>query len=475
MRARKNTPGLVSSLRIVEIRGLSRMAAYFIRRLLLIPPTLVGMTLAVFALIQFTPGGRLEMALMEARMKEGGRSTNLQSSGLTPGQILKLEEQFGHDKPFLVAYLSWLGAVPRETNRSRAEFAPDAAETEVKIPGTADVVTVKRLPDDRVGIVAKALTVLGFPGTGLANDRAEIVANERVDTEPWRARIVTPEEQLRRWRKRNPGQELDAPQPYLAILFQPKFSGLLQGNLGDSTRYSEPVWEMMKRRFSISIFFGVVSLLLTYLVCVPLGVLKAIKHRTVLDNITSLLIFTGYAIPGFVLGVFLVVVFAARLGWFPLEGFVSADFADLSLWGKVKDLAHHAFLPLVCYMVGSFASLTMLVKNNLMDQLAADYVRTAVAKGLDFKRAVFGHALRNAFIPAAATMGQALTLVVGGSFLIERIFDIDGFGLMGFNALLERDSAIIMGTVTIGGLLLMLGNVLSDLITARLDPRIRFE
>lgn len=429
------------------------MAAYFLRRLLLIPPTLIGMTLAVFALIQFTPGGRLEMALMEARMKEGGRVTNLQSSGLTPGQILKLEEQFGHDKPFPIAYLSWLGAVPRETNRSRAEFAPEATETAVKVPGTAAVITVKRLP----------------------NDKAELMATEGLDTRPWRARIVTPEEQLRRWKSRHPGQELDTPQPYLAVLYQPKFSGLLQGNLGDSTRYSEPVWEMMKRRFPISIFFGVISLLLTYTICVPLGVIKAIKHRTVLDNVTSILIFIGYAIPGFVLGVFLVVVFAARLGWFPLEGFVSPDFSDLSIWGKTKDLAHHAFLPLVCYLVGSFASLTMLVKNNLMDQLAADYVRTAVAKGLDFKRAVFGHALRNAFIPAAATMGQALTLVVGGSFLIERIFDIDGFGLMGFNALLERDSSIIMGTVTIGGLLLMLGNVLSDLITARLDPRIRFE
>ncbi len=429
------------------------MAAYFIRRLLLIPPTLLGMTLAVFALIQFTPGGRLEMALMEARVKEGGRANHLQSSGLTPSQILKLEEQFGHDKPFLIAYLSWLGVVPRETNRSRSEFASGAYEAEVKIPGTADVVTVKRLPNDQAAI--------SFP--------------KGVATASWRARIVTPAEQLRRWKKRNPGQDLDTPQPYLAILYQPKFSGLLQGNLGDSTRYSEPVWDMMKRRFPISIFFGLVSLILTYLVCVPLGVLKAIRHRTVLDNVTSLLIFVGYAIPGFVLGVFLVVVFAARLGWFPLEGFVSADFADLSFWSKVQDLVHHAFLPLVCYMVGSFASLTMLVKNNLMDQLAADYVRTAVAKGLDFKRAVFGHALRNAFIPVAATMGQALTLLVGGSFLIERIFDIDGFGLMGFNALLERDSSIIMGTVTISGLLLMLGNVLSDLITARLDPRIRFE
>jgi microcin C transport system permease protein len=125
--------------------------------------------------------------------------------------------------------------------------------------------------------------------------------------------------------------------------------------------------------------------------------------------------------------------------------------------------------------VSSFAALTMLVKNNLLDQLASDYVRTAVAKGLPFNKAVVNHALRNSFIPIAATMGQATTVLVTGSFLIERIFDIDGFGLMGFNALLEKDYPIVMGTVFLGGLLLMLGNVISDIITARLDPRIRFE
>jgi microcin C transport system permease protein len=429
------------------------MTAYFIRRLLLIPPTLIGMTLAVFALIQFTPGGRLEMALMEARMQEGGRAGAQQTSGLTASQTLKLEEQFGHDKPFHIAYLAWLGVLPKETNRSRADFAPDATETRVKIPGTADQVTLRRSE----------------------KNQAEWADDTDLPSQGWRARIMTPEEQEKRWRKLNPGQPLEEPLPYVAVIFQPRFSGLLQGDLGESTRYSEPVWDMMKRRFPISIFFGVVSLLLTYMICIPLGVVKAIKHRTALDNVSSVLIFVGYAIPGFVLGVFLVVFFAARLNWFPLEGFVSPDFADLTLIGKVKDLLHHAFLPLVCYMVGSFASLTMLIKNNLMDQLAADYVRTAVAKGLDFKRAVFHHALRNAFIPAAATIGQALTLLVGGSFLIERIFDIDGFGLMGFNALLERDTAIIMGTVTIGGLLLMIGNVVSDLIAARLDPRISFK
>ncbi len=431
------------------------MTAYLIRRLLLIPPTLVGMTMVVFFIIRFTPGGPMEQALMEARMKaQGQRSSSSQQvqGGLTPGQLLKLQEQYGHDKPFLTAYAAWLGLLPKETSRSRSEFVEGQTETEVKLPGTADVVTVKRLPDNR----------------------GEILPLEGRDLSKWRARIITPEEQRAAWEKANPGQQLDKPQPYVALIFQPKYAGVLQGNLGESTRYSEPVWDMMKRRFPISLFYGLTSLVITYLVCIPLGVLKAIKHRTPVDTLSSVAIFFGYAIPGFVLGVFLMIFLAARLRWFPLEGFVSPEFDELTFFGKIGDILHHAVLPLTCYLVGSFASLTMLVKNNLLDQLASDYVRTAVAKGLPFRQAVTGHALRNSFIPVAATMGQALTLLVAGSFLIERIFDIDGFGLMGFNALLEKDYPIVMATVTIGGLLLMLGNVLSDLITAKLDPRIRF-
>jgi microcin C transport system permease protein len=431
------------------------MTAYFIRRLLLIPPTLVGMTLVVFFIIRFTPGGPMEQALLEARMKvDGQRSGGHQpAGGLTPGQLLKLQEQYGHDKSFLEAYAAWLGLWPKELSRSRSEFAADARETQVRLPGTALEVTVRRTDDDR----------------------AELLPLESADLSGWRGRIITPEQQKLAWEQVNPGQTLDAAQPYVALIYQPKLAGVLQGNLGESTRYSEPVWTMMQRRFPISLFYGLTSLIITYLVCVPLGVLKAIKHRTPLDTATSVVIFFGYAIPGFVLGVFLMVFLAARLRWFPLEGFVSPDFSELGFFAKVTDLLHHAVLPLTCYLVGSFASLTLLVKNNLLDQLASDYVRTAVAKGLPFRQAVVRHALRNAFIPVAATMGQALTVLVAGSFLIERIFDIDGFGLMGFNALLEKDYPIVMGTVTVGGLLLMLGNVLSDLITARLDPRIRFQ
>lgn len=433
------------------------MTAYFIRRLLFIPPTLIGMTLAVFFIIRFTPGGPMEQALLEARMKadgqKGGAAKQQASGGLTPGQLLKLQEQYGHDKPFLEAYAAWLGLMPKETNRSRADFAEASEEVEVRLPGTAQLVKVRR--NDKNG--------------------AELVPLDGVDLSSWRGRIITPEEQKKAWEQSNPGQVLEKEQPYVAMIYQPKFAGVLQGDLGESTRYSEPVWTMMKRRFPISLFYGLTSLIITYLVCVPLGVVKAIKHRTLLDTWTSVAIFFGYAIPGFVLGVFLMVFLAARLRWFPLEGFVSPDFAELGMGGKVMDVLHHAVLPLTCYLVGSFASLTMLVKNNLLDQLASDYVRTAVAKGLPFRQAVTRHALRNSLIPVAATVGQALTVLVAGSFLIERIFDIDGFGLMGFNALLEKDYPIVMATVTVGGLLLMLGNVLSDMITARLDPRIRFQ
>jgi microcin C transport system permease protein len=132
-------------------------------------------------------------------------------------------------------------------------------------------------------------------------------------------------------------------------------------------------------------------------------------------------------------------------------------------------------MPMVCYMVGSFAMMTMMVKNNLMDHLAADYVRTAVAKGVSFRRAVFGHALRNSLIPIATTIGGVVGIFVGGSMLIEKIFDIDGFGLLQFSALVERDETIIMGTLTISAFLLLVGNVISDFAVAMVDPKISFD
>ncbi len=208
--------------------------------------------------------------------------------------------------------------------------------------------------------------------------------------------------------------------------------------------------------------------------CIPLGILKAIRHRTFVDNITSILIFIGYAIPGYALGSLLILFFAVRVEWFPMGGFVSYEFQDLSAGAKVLDLLSHSALPLICYLVGSFALVTLLLKNHLMDNLAADYIRTAIAKGVSFRKSVTSHAMRTSLIPIATTFGQNITLLVGGSFLIETIFDIDGFGLLGLNAILDRDYPVVMGVVLLASLLLLIGNIISDFLVALVDPRIRF-
>lgn len=249
---------------------------------------------------------------------------------------------------------------------------------------------------------------------------------------------------------------------------------VLRLDLGHSTRYGEPVWESIKQRLPVSIYYGLMSLVLTYAVCIPLGILKAIRHRTAIDNISSILVFIGYAIPGYVIGIMVITVFAFYLEWFPLSGFVSNNFSELSFFGKVNDLLSHSVLPLIAYMSGSFAVMTFLMKNSLMDNLAADYVRTAMAKGLEFKRAVLGHAFRNSIIPIATNFGENITLFLAGSFLIEKIFNIDGFGLLGYESLIERDYPVVMGILVIGSILSLVGNILSDICVAMVDPRVRF-
>ena len=245
-------------------------------------------------------------------------------------------------------------------------------------------------------------------------------------------------------------------------------------DLGRSTRYNEPVWETIRDRFPISIFYGLTTLILTYAVCIPLGMAKAIRHHSHFDNVSSGFVFFGYAIPSYVVGIALLTFLASQLEWFPLGGFVSNNFDQLTPWQKVVDVAHHAVLPLMSYMAGSFAVTTFMMKNSLMDNLSADYVRTAIAKGLSFRQAVYRHALRNSLIPIATSFGNNISLILTGSFLIERIFNIDGFGLLGFESLVERDYPVVMGILVISSLLFLVGNILSDICVAIIDPRVKF-
>jgi microcin C transport system permease protein len=251
---------------------------------------------------------------------------------------------------------------------------------------------------------------------------------------------------------------------------------VLHLDLGTSYSYGDPVWDVIKSRFPVSLYFGSIGFFLTYLVCIPLGALKAIKHKQWFDTATSILVFIGYATPGFALGIVLLVLFGGGSFWdvFPLGGFVSENFDELTFFGKVWDLIHHTILPVICYMISSFATLTILMKNSLLDNLNQDYILTAFSKGLSTKAVVFKHALRNSLIPLATGFGHFISIILAGSFLIEKVFNIDGMGLLGYTSIIDRDYPVVLGILVISSLLALVGNILSDICYVLIDPRIEF-
>ncbi len=251
-------------------------------------------------------------------------------------------------------------------------------------------------------------------------------------------------------------------------------SNLVKFDLGESTRYFEPVWEMIKERLPISIFFGFATFLISYLISIPLGVIKAIKHNSLTDNASSVLIFIGFAVPAYIVGIFLLTAFSFHLEWFPMGGFRDEDWEDFIFWEGMVDIVWHCTLPLICYVIGEFAVLTLTMKNSMMENLSADYVRTAVAKGLPFNVAVLRHAFRNSLIPIAAHFGNLLTAFLAGSFLIEVVFNINGIGLLGYESLVERDYPVVMGILAVTTLLFLIGNLLSDILVALVDPRVKY-
>jgi microcin C transport system permease protein len=252
---------------------------------------------------------------------------------------------------------------------------------------------------------------------------------------------------------------------------------LFQLDLGKSYVFAEPVWNVIISRFPVSIYFGLIGFTLTYLICVPLGVYKAVKNGSTFDFASSVLVFVGYSIPGWAFGAMMLILFGGGSFWdvFPLGGFRSEDFESLTFFEQVWDQLQHTILPVIAYMVGSFATLTILTKNSVIENLGQDYIRTAFAKGLSEKRVIFFHALRNSLIPIATGLGHFLSLVLAGSILIEKVFNINGMGLLGYSSILNRDYPVTMGILVISSFLLLIGNIISDIIYAVVDPRIRFK
>lgn len=246
-------------------------------------------------------------------------------------------------------------------------------------------------------------------------------------------------------------------------------------DLGISYAYEEPVWNVIISKFPISLFFGFTSFFFSYLICIPLGMLKAVKNNSRFDTVSSVIIFIGYVMPGYALGILLIIFFGGGsfLDLFPISGIVSDNFESLSFLRKILDFLHHMVLPLICYMASEFAFLTLLMKNSLLEEIKKDYMRTAIVKGSTFNIAVWKHAFRNSLIPLATRLGEIFTIMFAGALLIERVFDIDGMGLLVFNSIVSRDYNVVMGIILLSSIMVLLGRLFSDIMYVVVDPRIK--
>jgi microcin C transport system permease protein len=337
------------------------MAAYILRRLLILIPTLFGITLLSFLIINLTPGSPVEQAIQAIRYS-GQTSTSRSESGVSKEVVDALNKQYGFDRPVLARYGIWL------ENISSFDF-------------------------------------------------------------------------------------------------------------GQSFKFEEPVTELILRKLPVSLTFGLVAFFLTYLICIPLGVMKAIKHGSRFDRATTTFLSMAYSIPPIMLGVLLLVYFAgaSHFDWFPLGGVVSDRYNELSFGGKIWDRIHHAILPLTCYMIGGFTYLTFMMKNSVLDVIELDYIRTARAKGVSNFSVFMKHALRNALIPVIAAMSSLLTVFFTGSLLIEKVFNLDGIGLLTLTSVGARDYNVLMGLIFFQSLILLTGRLVTDVLYVAINPRIDFE
>ena len=335
------------------------MWLYVLRRVLIMIPTMIGITLVCFVVINLAPGSPVEQRLQQMRF--GGRGAG-HGGGVSQEVIDALNKQYGFDKPLPVRYGIWM----------------------------------------------KNLSHLDF---------------------------------------------------------------------GQSFKYEEPAIDVITSKFPVSIMFGIMSLVLTYIVCIPLGVLKAIAEGTAFDTASSFLLFVMLSIPPVMLAVLLVVFFAggSYFNWFPTGGLTSDNYDSLSSAAKIFDRLHHIFLPLVCYMIGSFTFLTLLMKNSMLDVIKLDYIRTARAKGLPGKIVYMKHALRNALIPIVTGLSGILSVFFAGSIIIERIFQLDGMGQLSLVSINARDYNVIMGLIFIESALFLGGRLIADVLYVWVDPRIDFQ
>jgi len=379
------------------------MAAYILRRLLLVIPTLFGIMVVNFALTQFVPGGPFDQ--IEARLEgEGDVIGNVSGAGQGDAGVDKGQG----------GYVGARGLPPEFRAKLEVEFG-----------------------------FARFICPAGYDGT---------LAQQAKDCE----------------------KEMIPAVERFAIMMG-KF---VRFDFGQSYFRSAGVLELVAEKMPVSITLGLWSTLIAYLISIPLGIRKAISDGSGFDSWTSGIIIAAYSIPGLLVAVLLLVLFAGGSYWqiFPLRGLTSSNFDDLSILGKIGDYFWHIALPVTASTISSFATLTLLTKNSFLDEIKKQYVMTARAKGLSERSVLYGHVFRNAMlIVIAGFPALFISVFFGGSLIIETIFSLDGLGQLGYKAALERDYPVIFGTLFAFGLMGLVVGIISDLMYVWIDPRIDFE
>ena len=234
-----------------------------------------------------------------------------------------------------------------------------------------------------------------------------------------------------------------------------------------------PVMEKIVERLPLTLSLNGITLFLTLLLAIPIGVIAARKRGGLFDKATTLLVFIGFAMPGFWLALLLMLHFSIELQWFPLSGLQSMDYDSLSAWGKASDLAHHLALPIFVATFGSLAGYSRFMRSSILEVLRQEYILTARAKGLPERVVLFKHAMRNALLPVITLLGLSIPGLISGSVIIESIFSLPGMGQLFYSAVMARDYPLIMGCLVLGAVLTLIGNILADVCYGLADPRIR--
>ncbi len=253
-------------------------------------------------------------------------------------------------------------------------------------------------------------------------------------------------------------------------------SNLMHLDFGESFTYQRPVTEVIALKLPVSLQFGIMALLLAYLIAVPLGILMAMKEGSSFDAVSTFALLVLYAVPPLIMGVMLRVVFSGSqfLNWFPMGELYSDFYETMSTWGKFVDRLYHLVLPLICYTLTHLTVLTLVVKNSILDEIKQDYIVTVRSKGIAEKWIYWRHALRNSLVPLVTGVGGYVAVFFSGSVVIEQIFNLDGLGLLGYKAALDRDYNVLMGLVFCQSAVFLLGRFATDIFYTLVDPRVKF-